>query len=355
MERTATADTTEEHSPAAPRTPLPRTGDLRASGTGCLLDTGTGDLLDALPAQPGPTRPDPRAAVSVVPALPAAPVPSTLSTPSAQAPRRPRTAAARFEAVPARFRAARAGFRPWRLFPTPTGTPFTFGYAVVLAVTSLIARYADPALVDALQQSSSTDVAHLLSDPGTVLLASALWVAGGFASPFVCGFLLVLTALERRTGAWCAAAVFLLGHILATLLTEGTVGIAVLVGHLPESSLHRLDYGISFGVAASVGALAGLLTSWLRWPLLALFGGMLGEDLLQFSDPMTNWGHLIALAIGVATWPLLRRWRQTRTRPPVPAAPAVSAATTAPAAVPAAPAASAGSCASAASGARARH
>ncbi|MER5431256.1 rhomboid-like protein [Streptomyces sp. NPDC002588] len=186
--------------------------------------------------------------------------------------------------------------------------PFTLSYGAVLAVTSYVTAHADPALVHALHQGSSTDVAHLLRTPVLVLLASALWVAGGFASPFTLGFLIVLTALERRVGAARTAVVFLLGHVLATLATEGPVGLAVLAGHLPDSSLHRLDYGISFGVATSVGALAGLLRPWLRWPLLAAFGGMLLQDLIGFTDPMTNWGHLIALATGVAAWPWVRRW-----------------------------------------------
>ncbi len=202
--------------------------------------------------------------------------------------------------------------RPWRLLPTPTGAPFTFGYAVVLCVTSLISAYADPALVHALLQGSSTDVAHLVRTPVLVLVGSALWVAGGVASPFAIGFVLVLTALERRIGGLRTAGVFLLGHVLATLATEVPVGLAVLAGQLPDSSLHRLDYGVSFGVAAGTGALAGLLRPWLRVPLLAGFGGMLLQDLLAFTDPMTNWGHPIALAIGVATWPLIRRRRAAR-------------------------------------------
>ncbi|CAM5346746.1 rhomboid-like protein [Streptomyces coeruleorubidus] len=199
--------------------------------------------------------------------------------------------------------------RPWRLLPTPTGTPFTFGYAIVLGLTSLISAYADPALVHALLQGSSTDVAHLARTPELVLVGSALWLAGGVASPFAIGFVLVLTALERRIGGLRTAGVFLLGHVLATLATEVPVGLAVLAGQLPGSSLHRLDYGVSFGVAAGTGALAGLLPPWLRVPLLAGFGGMLLQDLLAFTDPMTNWGHLIALAIGVATWPVVRRWQ----------------------------------------------
>ena len=203
--------------------------------------------------------------------------------------------------------------RPWRLLPTPTGTPFTFAYAAVLALTTLITTYAAPSLVDTLLQASSTDVAHLVQTPVLVLLASALWIAGGVASPYVVCFVLVLTALERRIGGARTAVVFLLGHVLATLATEVPVGLAVLVGHLPDSSLHRFDYGISFGVAASVGALAGLLTPWLRWPLLVLFGSMLVEDLIEFTDPLSNWGHLISLAIGIATWPMIRRWYRTAT------------------------------------------
>ncbi|MFG2502341.1 rhomboid-like protein [Streptomyces sp. NPDC048441] len=219
----------------------------------------------------------------------------------------PRTyEASRADASPARRRP-----RLWRLLPTPAGTPFTFGYAAVLAVTSLLTQYADPSLIATLHQHSSTDVAHLTQEPVLVLVASALWIAGGIASPYAIGFLLVLTALERRIGALRTAGVFLLGHVVATLATEVPVGFSVLAGHLPDSSLHRLDYGISFGVAASVGALAGLFRPWLRCLVIAGFGGMLIDDLIAFTDPMTNWGHLLALSIGVATWPLVRRWRQS--------------------------------------------
>ncbi|WP_189149531.1 rhomboid-like protein [Streptomyces lacrimifluminis] len=232
-------------------------------------------LLDGMPGQRGPAE-----AVSVRPTAPE-------------------------EAAP------RRGFpHPLHLLPTPTGTPFTFTFAAVLLVTAFVAGQADPALVHTLHQGSSTDVAHLLRTPVFVLVTSALWVVGGVTSPYALVFLLVLTALERRIGGPRTAGVFALGHVLATLATEVPVGLAVLVGWLPGSSLHRLDYGISFGVAASVGALAGLLRPWLGWPLLLVFGGALVRDLIASTDPMTNWGHVMALAIGVATWPWARRHRR---------------------------------------------
>ncbi|WP_020136623.1 rhomboid-like protein [Streptomyces sp. 351MFTsu5.1] len=211
--------------------------------------------------------------------------------------------------VPARRFDVRRGRR---LFPTPTGTPFTFGYGAVLVAVSLVSARLSPALVHTLHQGSSTDVAHLVRTPMLVLAASALWIAGGILSPYAVALLFVLTALERRIGGMRTAAVFLLGHVGATLATEGPVGVAVLAGHLPASSLHRLDYGVSFGVAASLGALAGLLRPWLRWPLLALFGWELATDLIAFTDPLTDWGHPIALLTGIATWPLVRRWHHER-------------------------------------------
>ncbi|MFJ8359265.1 rhomboid-like protein [Streptomyces sp. NPDC093984] len=210
-------------------------------------------------------------------------------------------------ALPVRWTAPRVA----SLLPSPTRAPFTFGYAAVLLVTSLFAQFADPSLMDALYQGSSTDVAHLMRSPVVVLLASALWIAGGMMSYYALVFLVVLTALERRIGGARTAVVFLLGHVLATLGTEVPVGLAVLAGHLPDSSLHRLDYGISFGVAASLGALTGLLRPWLRWTVLIVFTALLLQDLAEFTDPLSNWGHLLALAVGIATWPLVRRWART--------------------------------------------
>ncbi|WP_240802933.1 rhomboid-like protein [Streptomyces sp. A1499] len=289
-------------------------------------------VLNAIPAQPDhrPAGPGSGAAIAAQPGhRPANSRTSIPAQPDHRPPGPGSGAVVRGEACPPAVNTpARRAIRPrklLKLLPSPRSTPFTFGYALVLTVTSLLARYADPQLVSSLLRGSSTDVAHLVHSPALVLVASALWIAGGIASPYAIGFLLVLTALERRIGGLRTAGVFLLGHVVATLATEVPVGLSVLAGHLPDSSLHRLDYGISFGVAASAGALAGLLPRWAGWTALAGFGWVLVDDLIAFEDPMTNWGHLLALAIGVATWPLLRRARRS---PRGPRAQAATASTT---------------------------
>ncbi|WP_234438377.1 rhomboid-like protein [Streptomyces sp. NRRL S-340] len=274
-----------------PRTAPPAGAAPREAGRG----EGVPGELSGRPESRG------HGALPAVPALGAPAAPACARTRPASSP------AAACGGRPGRASGSRfGGARVRRLLPGPGGTPFTFWYAIVLVVTSLVARYTDPAVLDALYRGSSTDVAHLVREPVGVLAASALWVAGGVVTAYSLCFLLVLTALERRVGSVRAAGVFLLGHVFATLATEIPVGVAVLAGRLPGAALHRLDYGISFGVAACVGALCGLLRPWLGGPVLVAFGGMLVVNLVAFTDPMTDSGHLIALAAGIACRPLLR-------------------------------------------------
>nr|WP_236056206.1 rhomboid-like protein [Streptomyces sabulosicollis] len=249
-------------------------------------------------------------------AWPAAAGASTPRVPDAGRERGRSTAAVR---RPRAGRGSRTAAAVVRSLPRALRTvPFTLGYTLVLLGTGLYTRLGDPGTVRDLLAGASTDVSNLSQRPLLTLLVSALWAVGGITSPYLVAFPLVLGALERRIGGVRTAGVFLLGHVLATLLTEIPVAVSVAVGHLPDTSLRRLDYGVSYGLIACAAALAGLLPPRRRWALLggavlALVAGSLVDV-----DPLTGWGHAFALLLGAVSWPFVRRYvrRNARWRPP---------------------------------------
>ncbi|MEV7771498.1 rhomboid-like protein [Kitasatospora sp. NPDC086791] len=217
----------------------------------------------------------------------------------------------------------RTGVTRWLLdrVPTPRRNPFTLGYLAVVGATTTFARFADPGLVQRLQEASSSDGHNLLQHPLRALVLSGCWVAGEVWMPYLWGFAFTLAPLERKVGPARAAVVFAIGHVAATLLSQGVVITAVETGRLAPEMMDHLDIGVSYGVLACLGALAGLL-SW-RGRLLALGGAglMIAEQIASDKDVVTAVGHPAAVLAGVALWRWLRRAER---RPPRPR-PAVAA------------------------------
>lgn len=220
------------------------------------------------------------------------------------------------------YRAARrpglvsaAGYLLRRLFaagvraaqPSWRDTPFTCGYLTVLGFGTLLLSMLDAHTQLLVLKHSSTDVVHLVRHPLFVLVTSGLWVdsVGDYLAVAV---VLGITGavLERRVGSRWAFAVFASGHVGATLVTEGAVAFGVHTGVLPVSALSRLDVGVSYGLAATLAAAAGLLPRRARTVGVLSAWAYLGLPLARGLD-MTSWGHVVAVAIGIAWWPLLRR------------------------------------------------
>ncbi|MFE4972547.1 rhomboid-like protein [Kitasatospora sp. NPDC056651] len=226
----------------------------------------------------------------------------------------------------------RTGVLEWLLerVPTPRRTPFTLGYLAVVGATTTFAKVADPELVQRLQEASSSDGHNLLQHPLRALVLSGFWVAGEVWMPYLWGFAFTLAPLERKVGPARAAAVFAAGHVVATLLSQGVVITAVETGRMAPEAMDYLDIGVSYGVLACLGAVAGLL-SW-RGRLLALGGAglMIAEQIATDKDVITGVGHPAAVLTGVALWRWLRRAER---RPPPPRPAAATAAGSAPARV----------------------
>jgi hypothetical protein len=210
------------------------------------------------------------------------------------------------------LRSKRLGLRSW--MPTWRRTPFTIVYLSLIAAGSVVLSLLDNGDHDAVLRTSSTDVHHLSTHPIFVLVTSAMWVDGivdGLLAAVVLGIL--ATILERRVGTRWVVAIFASGHVGATLLTEGAVAAGVYFGVLPASALSRIDVGASYGLAALLGATAGLLPRRIRTAGVIGAWIYLGWPIVTRFD-MTSWGHVIALAIGVCWWPWLQRHATAATR-----------------------------------------
>ena len=207
-------------------------------------------------------------------------------------------------------RASYPTIRTWAVrkwLPTWRTTPFAVVYVAMLATASIVLGVLGSGDHDAVLRFSSTDVDHLSKHPLLVLASSALWVDGVFdsvAAVLVLG--IVATLLERRIGTRWVVAIFASGHVGATLVTEGSVAIGVHYGMLPATATSRLDVGVSYGLAAMLGAAAGLLPRSVRTIGVAAGWAYLGWPIATGLD-MTSWGHIVALGIGVSWWPWLRR------------------------------------------------
>lgn len=211
------------------------------------------------------------------------------------------------------------GWRSWvrrvvHWAPSPTVTPFTFWYLVVLLATTIFQHVVDQRVARRLLALSSTDAHNLWHRPIESLISSALWVSGAVWVPYVVIFALAVAPLERRIGAGWTFAVFVSGHVLATLATELPVGWGINAGRLPEADGHWLDIGVSYGFFATAGAMVMILTPRLRpWVLLAADALItviyLTDQPGSLPSVVTFAGHLTALHIGLFGW---RSWLRRR-------------------------------------------
>lgn len=219
-----------------------------------------------------------------------------------------------------------------RLLPTPTTTPFTFWYLVVLLLTSLLVRYGPATAVDRLIAMSSTDAANLAQHPVRVLFLSALWLADQHWLIYVGIFTAVIAPLERRIGAKWTMLVFVSGHVLATLATELPVLWGIRAALLPHADAYLIDVGVSYGLFATAGALLMMLPTRARWSAivavhLSILVIYLGMGPADTDSVVTALGHLVAAYVGMLSWlPWLRRrkligsWRPEETVTAAPAA-----------------------------------
>ncbi|WP_209441534.1 rhomboid-like protein [Streptomyces erythrochromogenes] len=170
----------------------------------------------------------------------------------------------------------------------------------------------------------STNLDNLRDHPLPALVGSALFFDGtltdvastDFAGTLITlglGVCCFLAWAESRWGKRRAVAVFLGGHVAATLLTAAVIGVGLRYGWYPAAVRGSLDYGVSYGAQTvlAVGTLALPRRGRLPWAVFVLAWPLGG---LEWNGPLpdfTTVGHLLAavLGFGLLAVPAFRRRR----------------------------------------------
>ena len=184
--------------------------------------------------------------------------------------------------------------------------PGTYVYLFVLLITAWVLQTSSTQVARKLVLERSTNLHHLATDPVRVLVSSAFWVSAAWeVLPWAVLFTLVLAPAERWLGTRRWAAVFAAGHIGATLLTAAGLWVAIRADAVDESVSRSADVGVSYGFLAVAAMLLYRLPR--RWRLP--YGVVLAVYIvaaLFIRGTFTDAGHLLALAIGFACYPLGR-------------------------------------------------
>ncbi|MEV7597173.1 rhomboid-like protein [Kitasatospora sp. NPDC089797] len=184
-------------------------------------------------------------------------------------------------------------------------------YVVLLTLTATWLANEGHAARARFVRHNSSNVHHMEVGKWWTLFTSGLVVDGVPAWAGIAAVALALGLAEWRWGPARACAVFVFGHLGATLITEGAMWL-MLTAHIPGALSRERDVGISYGLVATIGCLLALGPRPLRrygLPALALaLAGTWAAD-QQLADA----GHLVALGLGVLA--SRTAWLRARARP----------------------------------------
>ncbi|WKV76582.1 hypothetical protein AW27_034090 (plasmid) [Streptomyces sp. PCS3-D2] len=213
----------------------------------------------------------------------------------------------------------------------PRRAPLTLAYVcLLLAGHAWIGRVSDERAAAVLGYLS-TNLDNLRDHPLAALAGSALFFDGTLTDVASTDFVGTLITLglgvccflawaESRWGKRRAVAVFLGGHVVATLLTAAVITVALRYGWYPAAVRQSLDYGVSYGAQTvlAVGTLALPRRGRLPWAAFVLAWPLGGAEWSGPLPDFTTVGHLTAAVIGfgLLAVPAFRRPRAGAAGPP---------------------------------------
>ncbi|MDQ3897299.1 MAG: hypothetical protein M3326_08695 [Actinomycetota bacterium] len=193
-------------------------------------------------------------------------------------------------------------------------TPATHILLLILVVTTLLLRGLDEQMATHVLRTASTNLVHMARDAPRVLFLSAFLVDGNVIVELL-KVELVLAPFERFLGTARLLAVFVAGHVGATLVT--TIGIwwQVHTGAGTRDLVYPVDVGISYGLFACAGVLATNIPNRVAAAVASTGLAAFVTVAIVGSGTFTDWGHAAALGIGFALAPLVSRHREPTDTP----------------------------------------
>ncbi len=188
--------------------------------------------------------------------------------------------------------------------------PVSCTFLLALLLTASVQQTASAHAAATLLSEQSTNLYHLSRDPIRVLVSSVFWLSSSSQFfPWAVLLLVLVAPVERRIGGRRTIAVLAVGHVGATLVTAAGLWLALRADAVERSVVTARDVGPSYAVFAVASCLVFLLERRLRAPYLA---ALLGYCVVMavISTTFTDFGHLLAAALGLACYPLVRHTPQ---------------------------------------------
>ncbi|MFE6834331.1 MULTISPECIES: rhomboid-like protein [unclassified Streptomyces] len=195
-------------------------------------------------------------------------------------------------------------------------SPGTHIWLLIIAVTSIVVVIAPDRVEHVLLHRNSSNIHQLVQHPVRALLSSAFWIENPASlALYAVLFELFYAPVERWLGTQRWLLIVASAHIIATLVSQRILLMAIEDHRAPRSMTHVVDIGVSYGLAAAVGVLTYRIPGPWRWFYLAGAVAFFGLPLAT-GGTFTDLGHAIALSVGLLAWPLTRHdvSRETRSR-----------------------------------------
>ncbi|MFD4546998.1 rhomboid-like protein [Streptomyces sp. NPDC058466] len=192
--------------------------------------------------------------------------------------------------------------RVWRYVRSALGT---YVWLAILFVTTVAMHHMSPDFEQDFLRQRSTNIHELSNTPVRVLIASAMWIDGGFWLPYAVLYTVFHAPAERWLGTARWLAVCVAAHVLATLISEGALLLAIQHEVAPRSAVNTLDIGVSYALAGVIAVLTYRIALPWRYAYLVVVLAVYGVPLAT-GRTFTDLGHFTSVLIGLACYPLVR-------------------------------------------------